>query len=129
MQLWRPFELRDEDEDKISRQRQDAKATISKEESEFEERWNKREQEDDNIRHQNGKASEEPKEPSAEQADTSQNIDNATSRQSEDENKEAENSAPSPEKNEQNTDAAHNLSRDDEGEEVMEEDKEDMVLY
>jgi hypothetical protein len=30
---------------------------------------------------------------------------------------------------EQNADATHNMSRDDEGEEVMEEDKEDMVLY
>jgi folate-binding Fe-S cluster repair protein YgfZ len=134
MQLWRPFELRDADEDTISRQRQEAKETIAKEESEFENRWRQREQEDESIRHENETAPEESNEPSNErQADTSQDIDKDTSKQARPENREAENGgqeAPTTDKREQNTDATHNLSRqDDEGEELMEEDKEDMVLY
>lgn len=128
MQLWRPFELRDEDEDKISRQRQEAKDTIAKEESEFEERWRKREQEDENIRHENGKAPEESKEPSDEQADTSRETNEDINKQSEKETKEAENDGQEDSTTDKG-DATHNLSRDDEGEEVMEEDKEDMVLY
>lgn len=133
IQLWRPYELRGEDEDKIARQRQEAKETIAKEESEFEERWHKREQEDQNMQSENGKGPEESNEPSNErQAETSQDTDKDTSKQSYTEAKEAGNGGQgeqATEKAEQSTDAAHNLSRDDEGEEVMEEDKEDMVLY
>lgn len=129
LQLWRPFELRDEDEDKISRQRQEAKETIAKEESEFEERWHKREQEDENIKHENGNAPEESKERSDEQADTSRDIGQDINKQSEKETKEeAENDGQGASTIDKG-DATHNLSRDDEGEEVMEEDKEDMVLY
>ncbi|QGA14274.1 hypothetical protein EYB26_001927 [Talaromyces marneffei] len=129
--LWRPFELRAEDEDKVSKQRQEAKDTITREESEFEDRWRQREQEEENIRNENGKAPEVSNEPPLEPpAGKTRDTDKDTSNQSEKKAKEKGNGEPATDKGEQNTDATHHLSRhEDEGEEVMEEDKEDMVLY
>ncbi|OKL58193.1 hypothetical protein UA08_06647 [Talaromyces atroroseus] len=145
--LWRPFQLRDEDEDAIARQRQEVNEIISKEKADFEERWHGREEEEEtekggiqkelNTKDGPSDESRETNETSNGEKHTSpQDIDSKSGKeidQSKQEKERIASTSSATDRGDQSTDGAHMQSThqrpDDEGEEVMEEDKEDMVLY
>jgi hypothetical protein len=146
IQLWRPYQLRDEDEDTIARQRQEANDIISKEEADFEEGWRRRERKEETEergieKESNTKdgLSEEPREANEtsneEKPTTPQEVDSNSRKEAAQGNQEKArtgSTSSATDRGDQSTDGTHIQSTqrpDDEGEEVMEEDKEDMVLY
>ncbi|KAH8705270.1 pinin/SDK/memA/ protein conserved region-domain-containing protein [Talaromyces proteolyticus] len=141
--LWLPYQVRPEDDDIIDRQIEEVKETISKEEAEFEERWHpeedrkedrKKDHIDDKDQSANADTSMENGESTAHKHETGDSPAKDTHSNQEREPEPATvDTVPSTTNEEQRADnATHTGSshrHEDDGEEVMEDDKEDMVIY
>ncbi|CRG84191.1 hypothetical protein PISL3812_01509 [Talaromyces islandicus] len=137
--LWLPYQLRSEDDDIIDKQIEEAKEIIAKEKAEYEERWRDMEEKEDREPNEDNK--DAPTDTSSSQEHDESKQHNAkeaiTQNASDNTNPEAEPTAEEPTSSDNDRDgkddgaaqAGTSQRNEDEGEEVIEEDKEDMVIY
>jgi hypothetical protein len=146
LQYYRPWQLRSEEEDKIEAQIEETEKLIAKEEAEFEERYRQTEEQavpQTQLDEQSNGNNDEPVRPDDTQADDDTREDfgpvpkqSDINEANEKDDKATEESHTEPATSTANShehdDTSHceaSRGHEDDGEEVMEEDKEDMVIY